>query len=109
MNAGVQCVPLGCAHLNWYRRGGVDECASGQTSPSAGISQEGDRRQAGREHAGTDGREHSGWTPSDLLGLVQQAHQRQIEQIKLQHIKMSLKVSESIMSSGLQQCKNFTL
>lgn len=72
-------IPLWRADLNWYRTGSIDESASGQPSSSTRISQEGDGGQTGWEHAGTDRREHSGWTPSDLLWLMRQAHQRDEE------------------------------
>lgn len=56
-------------HLDGYRRGGVDEGASGQPSPGAGVSQEGDGGEPGGEHACPDWGEHSGGAPGDLLGL----------------------------------------
>lgn len=31
------------SYLNWQWRGGIDKCAPGKTTPSAGVSQEGDR------------------------------------------------------------------
>lgn len=75
----IDVILLWCFHLNWNRRRGVDEGASGQPTSSTWISQEGNRGQTGWEHAGTNRREHSGWTPSDLLGLVRQEHQRKKE------------------------------
>lgn len=59
----------GISYLNWQWWGGIDKCAPGQTAPSAGVSQEGDRSKVWWEHAGSDGWEHSGGAPSYLFGL----------------------------------------
>lgn len=57
-------------NLDWYRRGGIDKSSSRQPPSCTRVSQKSDGSESGGEHAGTDWWEHSGWTPSDLLGLA---------------------------------------
>lgn len=59
------------------------------------------------EHAGTDRREHSGWTPSDLLGLMKQAHPRDEAingaNIKMSSISYSIQYSKCVFSAASSQ------
>lgn len=90
------------AHLNWYRTGSVDEGASGQPPSSTWISQKGDGGQTGWEHAGTNWREHSGWTPSDLLGLMR--HQRDKEISAAQ--KSDYLIYQNVFEDLVEACSN---